>query len=90
MKRVLALISISETSFEQLKADVDLQQREMQFIRQWQQQGILENFFVTASRTGAVLIFKSIDEPMAKQLIEILPYYPFMSEVQYFDLNKHF
>ncbi|WP_336517040.1 hypothetical protein [Pollutibacter soli] len=62
----------------------------MEFINQWQQEAILEIFFLSVSKTGAVLIFKDIDEAKAKELIEILPYFPFMEKVEYLNLDKHF
>jgi hypothetical protein len=86
----MVVISISLQSIEKIKAIPDLPQKEMQFIKQWQQEGTLENFFLAVSKTGAVLIFKDISEAKAKELIETLPYFPYMSKVDYFNLEKHF
>lgn len=86
----MVLISLSIESMEKIKAIPDLPQKEMQFIIQWQQDGILENFFLTASKTGAVLIFKDVNEVMAREMIESLPYFPYMSRITYLNLDKHF
>lgn len=90
MNRILVLITISPESIEKIKAVPGLPQQEMEFIRQWQQNDILENFFLTVSKTGAVLIFKNVDEARAKELVETLPYFPYMDKVEYLNLDKHF
>lgn len=90
MNRILVSISLSLESIEKIKANPELPKKEMEFIKQWQQEGILENFFITVSKIGAILIFKDVYEAKTKELIEILPYFPFMAKVEYFNLDKHF
>lgn len=90
MNRILVLISLSEGAIEKIKANPELAKKEMDFVRQWQGEGILESFFITASKTGAMLIFKNTDEVKAKSLIEILPYFPFMAKIEYYNVDKHF
>jgi hypothetical protein len=36
------------------------------------------------------LIFQNVDETRAKELIETLPYFPFMAKIEYHNLNKQF
>ena len=60
----------------------------MEFVNQWNQEGILESFFISVTKKDAVLIFKDIDEEKCKNLIEILPYFPYMSKIEYHYLNK--
>ena len=90
MNRIPVLISLPAESIEKIRATPDLQQKEMQFIKQWQDDGILESFFISVSKTGAALIFKDVNEIQTKELIETLPYFPYMSKVDYFDLDKQF
>lgn len=90
MNRILVLISLAEGAIEKIKANPELAKKEMDFVRQWQGEGILESFFITASKTGAMLIFKNTDEVKAKSLIEILPYFPFMAKIEYYNVDKHF
>lgn len=90
MNRILVVISISAENLEKIRSYPELPKQEMQFIKKWQEDEILENFFLTASKTGAVLIFKDIDEADVKAHIEILPYFPFMNKIEYYNLDKHF
>lgn len=90
MNRILVIIYLPEESVGKIKLNPDLQQEEGQYVTQWQQSGILENIFITASRDGAVLVFKDTDKDKVKELIESLPYFPFMAKIEYFDLDRHF
>lgn len=62
----------------------------MEYINKWKEEGILENFFISVSKKDAVLIFKNIDESKTKELIEILPYFPYMQKIEYHILDKQF
>ena len=55
----------------------------MEYVNKWKEEGILENFFISVSKKDAVLIFKNIDESKTKELIEILPYFPYMQKIEY-------
>lgn len=90
MNRILVGISITPASLEKIKLNPELQQKEMQYVKQWQEKGILESFFITVSKTGAVLIFKNVTEAQARDLIGVLPYFPFMDKIEYLNLDKHF
>jgi len=50
----------------------------------------LESFFISVSKKDAVLIFQAIDESKTKELIEVLPYFPYMAKIEYHNLNKQF
>ncbi|MCC6371447.1 MAG: hypothetical protein IT236_10625 [Bacteroidia bacterium] len=90
MNKVLVIITLAEGAIEKIKSNPELPKKEMEFINQWKEEGVLENFFITVSKTGAVLIFNGISESHSKQLIESLPYFPFMARVDYLNLDKHF
>ena len=62
----------------------------MEYINKWKEEGILENFFISVSKKDAVLIFKNIDESITRELIEILPYFPYMQKIEYHILDKQF
>lgn len=62
----------------------------MEYLNKWKEEGILENFFISVSKKDAVLIFKNIDESKTKELIEILPYFPYMQKIEYHILDKQF
>ncbi len=83
-------VSISPEGMATIKTTPELQKAEMQFINDWKEQGILESFFITTNRTGAFLIFNGVDGGRTKELIGGLPYFPFMSKVEYFELDKQF
>jgi hypothetical protein len=50
----------------------------------------LESFFISVSKKDAVLIFQNVDESRTKELIETLPYFPYMEKIDYHNLNKQF
>lgn len=62
----------------------------MEYVNKWKEEGILENLFISVSKKVAVLIFKNIDESKTKELIEILPYFPYMQKIEYHILDKQF
>lgn len=62
----------------------------MEYVNKCKEEGILENFFISVSKKDAVLIFKNIDESKTKELIEILPYFPYMQKIEYHILDKQF
>ena len=63
---------------------------EQEVVAQWKEEGILEHLFLRQGRNGAVLIFKDIDEQRAKELMETLPLYKLMKNVEYYCLMKQF
>jgi hypothetical protein len=90
MNRVLVLITLSDNGIETIKATPDLPRKEMEYVNQWKTENILESFFISVSKKDAVLIFQNVDEAGAKQLIETLPYFPYMAKIDYHILNKQF
>ncbi len=90
MKRVLVSISLSPEGMSTIKATPELQKAEMEFVNTWKEEGILESFFISADRTGAFLLFKGVDANRTRELIGILPYFPYMAKVDYFELDKQF
>lgn len=90
MNRILVLITLSDNGIDTIKTNPELPKKETEFVNQWKGEGILESFFISVSKKSAVLIFQNIDEAKTKDLIEILPYFPYMAEINYHNLNKQF
>lgn len=90
MKRILVSIALSPEGMSSIRATPELQKSEMAFVNQWKDEGILESFFISTDRTGAFLLFSGVELGRAKELIGILPYFPYMAQVQYFELDKQF
>ncbi len=90
MNRIMVLITLSDSGIETIKSNPELPKKEMDFVNQWRQEDILESFFISVTKKDAVLIFQNIDESKAKELIEILPYFPYMAKIEYHNLNKQF
>ncbi len=90
MNRMLVLITLSDSGIETIKSSPELPKKEMEFVNQWKQEKILESFFISVSKKEAVLIFQNVDENKTKELIESLPYFPYMAKVDYHHLNKQF
>lgn len=90
MNSILVLITLSESGIETIKSNPELPQREMEFVNKWKAEKILVNFFISVSRKDAVLIFENVDEDTVKELIASLPYFPYMSNIDYHILNKQF
>ncbi len=90
MNRILVLITLSDSGIETIKSNPELPKQEMEFVNKWKEENILESFFISVSKKDAVLIFKDIEESKTRELIGILPYFPFMSKIEYHMLNKQF
>ena len=90
MTQILALITLSESGIVTIKSTPELPKKEMEYINKWKEEGILENLFISVSKKVAVLIFKNIDESKTKELIEILPYFPYMQKIECHILDKQF
>lgn len=90
MDRILVFITLSDNGIETIKSNPELPKKEMEFVNQWKGESVLESFFISVTKKDAVLIFQNIDEGMAKELIETLPYFPYMAKIEYHNLNKHF
>lgn len=90
MSKILVLITLSESGIATIKSTPELPKKETEFVNQWREQEILESFFISFSKKSAVLIFKNIDENKTKELIETLPYFPYMATIDYHNLNQQF
>ena len=87
---IMVLITLSDSGIETIKSNPELPKKEMEFVNQWKVEGLLESFFISESKKEAVLIFQNIDETRTRELIEILPYFPYMAKINYYKLNKQF
>lgn len=90
MNKILVLITLSDNGIETIKSNPELPKKEMEFVNQWKQENILESFFISVTKKDAVLIFQNVDEARTRELIEILPYFPYMEKIEYYNLNKQF
>ena len=90
MNRIMTVISLSESGIETIKSNPELPKKEMEFVNKWKAQGLLESFFISVSKKDAVLIFQNVDEYQTKELIESLPYFPYMEKIAYHTLIKQF
>lgn len=90
MSSTLVLITLSDSGIATIISNPELPKKEMEFVNQWKEDGILESFFISVSKKDAVLIFKNIDEAKTKELIATLPYFPYMAKIDYHNLNKQF
>ena len=64
--------------------------KEFVVVNGWKEQGFLEHLFIKDDKSGAVLVFKDIDEARAKDLIATLPLHPHMEKVEYLVVEKAF
>jgi hypothetical protein len=86
-------ITVITTKITANHSDVDfeaLKQKEMPFIKKWNDQGILESFFIKSDTNGAVLVFKDLSLDEVVKNMESLPFFPYLEKVEYLDLNKIF
>ena len=90
MNRILVLITLSDSGIETIKSTPELPRKEMEYVNQWRAEHLLESFFISVSKKDAVLIFQDIDETKARELIESLPYFPYMANIAYHNLHKQF
>lgn len=90
MNRIMVLITLSDNGITTIKSNPELPKKEMEYVNQWKDENILESFFISVSKKEAVLILQNIDESKTKELIESLPYYPYMERITYYNLNKQF
>lgn len=79
-----------KSGMDTIKSNPELPKKEMEFVNQWKQENILESFFISVTKNGAVLIFQNVGETKVKLLIETLPYFPYMAKIEYHPMNKQF
>ncbi|MBS1763964.1 MAG: hypothetical protein JSS90_03230 [Bacteroidetes bacterium] len=90
MYRILVLITLSDSGIETIISTPELPKKEMEYVNKWKSENLLESFYISLTKKDAVLIFQNVDEPQTKELIEKLPYFPYMSKIEYHSLNKQF
>jgi len=90
MNRILVLMTLSDNGIDTIKSNPDLLKKELEFVNQWKQENILDSFFISVTKKDAVLIFQNIDEAKTKELINTLPFFPYMSIIEYHNMNKQF
>lgn len=90
MNRIMVLITLSESGINTIRSTPELPKQEMEFVNTWKNEGILESFFISVTKKDAVLIFKDVDEHRTAALIGTLPYFPYMSRIDYHNLDKQF
>ncbi len=90
MYRIIVSIALSDSGIDTIKSTPELPKKEMEFVNLWKAEGILESFYISVTKKEAVLIFKDIDEAKCKEMIEILPYFPYMSKIEYLGVDKQF
>lgn len=88
MKRIEAILTIDTDNLPENYQEI--LKHEQELVAKWKEQGILESLFLRESKNGAVLIFKNIDEPKAKALMEQLPLFKLKKNIEYFSLIKQF
>ncbi|MDI9877932.1 hypothetical protein [Flectobacillus longus] len=90
MYRIIVSITLSDSGIDTIKSTPELPKKEMEYVHLWKNEGILESFYISVTKKEAVLIFKDIDEAKCKEMIEILPYFPYMSKIEYLGVDKQF
>lgn len=90
MYRIIVSIALSDSGIDTIKSTPELPTKEMEYVNLWKTEGILESFYISVTKKEAVLIFKDIDEAKCKEMIEILPYFPYMSKIEYLGVDKQF
>lgn len=90
MYRIIVSIALSDSGIDTIKSTPELPKKEMEYVNFWKTEGILESFYISVTKKEAVLIFKEIDEAKCKEMIEILPYFPYMSKIEYLGVDKQF
>jgi hypothetical protein len=87
MKRIFVDISSDLNKVPNLQ---ELLPKEFEAASVMKELGVLEHVFVKSGGTGAVLIFKDVEEQAAKELVATLPLAPYFGTVVYTIAEKHF
>ncbi|MBV6403957.1 MAG: hypothetical protein IT228_03640 [Flavobacteriales bacterium] len=90
MQRILVSIKLAPEGMAHIRATPELQKAEKDYVDRWKEEGLLESFYISTDRTGAILVFAGVDEGRTRELIGTLPYFPYMAKVEYLDLMKQF
>lgn len=88
MNRIQVILTIDTDNLPENFQDI--LKHEQEVVAQWKEEGILDHLFLRQTKNGAVLIFKNVDEPKVRELMEMLPLYKLKKSVDYFHLLKQF
>ncbi len=89
MTRIAAITTKTTSKYEDVDWDA-LKKKEMPFIHQWKEQGLLESFYIRSDSNGAVLVFNGLDKQQVHEMMEGLPFFPYLEKVELMVLNKIF
>lgn len=89
MKRIAVITTKNTTKYPDVDFET-LKQKEIPMVMKWKENGVVENFFVREDTNGAMLIFKDVEMEQVVKNIEGLPFFPYLENVEYVDLNKIF
>lgn len=88
MNRIQANIT---TPLDKIAGDVNsLLQAEYAVVNGWKDQGILEHLYLKDGRSGAILVFKDVDQARVEALLTTLPLHPYIEQVELMLLEKSF
>lgn len=87
MKRIAVITTKNASKYPDVDFEA-LKQKEIPVVMKWREDGIVETFFIRADTNGAMLIFKDINMEQVVKNIESLPFFPYLENVEYVDLNK--
>lgn len=87
MKRIIVNITDDLTQIPNLD---ELLPKEFAAATKLQEQGILEHLFLKDDKTGAVLVFKDVDEAKAKELVSQFPMFQHFQQVEYIVVDKQY
>ena len=89
MKRVAVITKKTTAKYTNVDFEA-LKQKEMLFVKEWKESGLLESFYIKSDTNGAVLVFKDQELADVVKKMEMLPFFPYLEEVTYLELNKQF
>ncbi|RZK40027.1 MAG: hypothetical protein EOO90_16615 [Pedobacter sp.] len=87
MKRIFVDISSDLNRVNNLQ---ELLPKQLEAANVMKEQGVLEHVFVKSGGTGAVLIFKDVEEHTVKELVATLPLAPYFGTIAVNLVEKSF
>ena len=86
MNRILVILTIDT---ENLPANFpEVLQHERRVVKEWKEQGFLDQLFLRQTKNGAVLIFKDVELDKVNELMTTLPLYQFKKSLEILPLIK--
>ena len=68
----------------------ELMPQEFAISTSWIKEGVVEHRFIKENKTGAILIFKDVDENEVRRMISSLPMYSNFDKVEYSIVNEDY